>query len=99
MSVLLSGGGVKGGRVVGATTKDGGEPATEAYTSRNLISTLLHAPVDMPQLRLLPAYSAVANVAMPLLFSGKPYPDAVHRAEEVLERVGLGNNKQIMNAA
>ena len=40
---------------------------------------------------LLPAYSAVANVAMPLLFSGKPYPEAVRRAEEVLGRVGLGH--------
>ena len=40
---------------------------------------------------LLPAYSAVANVAMPLLFSGKPYPEAVHRAEEILARVGLGH--------
>jgi putative ABC transport system ATP-binding protein len=40
---------------------------------------------------LLPAYSAVANVAMPLLFSGKPYPEAVRRAEEVLDRVGLGH--------
>jgi len=40
---------------------------------------------------LLPAYSAVANVAMPLLFSGKPYPEAVRRAEEILGRVGLGH--------
>ena len=40
---------------------------------------------------LLPAYSAVANVAMPLLFSGKPYPEAVRCAEEVLDRVGLGH--------
>jgi len=40
---------------------------------------------------LLPAYSAVANVAMPLLFSGRPYPEAMARAEEVLARVGLGH--------
>ncbi len=40
---------------------------------------------------LLPAYDAVANVAMPLLFSGKAYPEAVARAREVLTRVGLGH--------
>ncbi len=60
--LLMFGGGVQGGRVVGQSTRDGGEPATEAYTSRNLISTLLHATVDMTQLRLLPAYSAISRL-------------------------------------
>ncbi|NQT54104.1 ABC transporter ATP-binding protein, partial [bacterium] len=40
---------------------------------------------------LLPAYDAVANVAMPILFSGRAYPQAVERAREVLTRVGLGH--------
>lgn len=40
---------------------------------------------------LLPAYNAVANVAMPLLFSGLSYPESVERAKEVLTRVGLGH--------
>jgi len=40
---------------------------------------------------LLPAYTATANVMMPLLFSGKSHPEAVARAEEVLARVGLGH--------
>jgi putative ABC transport system ATP-binding protein len=40
---------------------------------------------------LLPAYSATANVCMPLLFSGMEYDDAVKRAEDVLDRVGLGH--------
>ena len=40
---------------------------------------------------LLPAYSAVANVTMPLLFSGRSHEQAVARAKEVLERVGLGH--------
>jgi len=40
---------------------------------------------------LLPAYTAVANVAMPLLFSGLPYDDATARAQEILTRVGLGH--------
>ena len=40
---------------------------------------------------LLPAYTAVANVCMPLLFSGVSYEKATARAKEVLTRVGLGN--------
>ena len=39
---------------------------------------------------LLPAYDAVANVCMPLLFSGRSPDQAVERAKEVLTLVGLG---------
>jgi putative ABC transport system ATP-binding protein len=39
---------------------------------------------------LIPAYSAVDNVALPLLFSGTPYEEALTRCREVLEIVGLG---------
>jgi putative ABC transport system ATP-binding protein len=38
---------------------------------------------------LLPAYDAVTNVSMPLLFCGWDPKDAAKRAEEVLGRVGL----------
>jgi hypothetical protein len=40
MSVLLSGGGVKGGRVVGATTADGGEPATSRHVPGDMLATI-----------------------------------------------------------
>ncbi len=40
---------------------------------------------------LIPAYRAIDNVAMPLLFSGQPYEKAVERAREVLSQVGLGH--------
>ena len=40
---------------------------------------------------LLPAYDALTNVCMPLLFSGKSHEEATERATEVLERVGLGH--------
>jgi putative ABC transport system ATP-binding protein len=39
---------------------------------------------------LISAYSAVDNVALPLLFSGTPYEEALTRCREVLEIVGLG---------
>ena len=40
---------------------------------------------------LLPAYDAVSNVCMPLLFSGRTPDQAAERAKEVLTRVGLGH--------
>ncbi len=39
---------------------------------------------------LIPAYDAIANVAMPLVFCGFPQEAADKRAKEVLRRVGLG---------
>ena len=39
---------------------------------------------------LLPALTAVENVAMPLLINGTPWRRAEDRAKEVLEEVGLG---------
>ena len=40
---------------------------------------------------LLPAYDAVTNVCMPLLFCGWSQLDAAKRARQVLDRVGLGD--------
>ncbi|MBN1864625.1 MAG: ABC transporter ATP-binding protein [Victivallales bacterium] len=39
---------------------------------------------------LMPAYDAIENVALPLIFCGVPHNQAVERAKEVLKRVGLG---------
>ncbi|MBP7831007.1 MAG: ABC transporter ATP-binding protein [Kiritimatiellae bacterium] len=40
---------------------------------------------------LLPAYSALDNVALPLVFNGADQERAQSRAKEILERVGLGH--------
>lgn len=51
--LLLYGGGLKMGQVVGQSTSDAGEPATQPYTIENLISTIMHALVDVGEIRLL----------------------------------------------
>ena len=38
---------------------------------------------------LIPAYNAIDNAAMPVVFSGVPYGQAVERAKEALKLVGL----------
>lgn len=40
---------------------------------------------------LIPSYIALDNVALPMLFSGHTHAEALLRAKEVLERVGLGD--------
>lgn len=40
---------------------------------------------------LLPEFSALENVCMPLLIARTPIPEAKRRAAELLERVGLGH--------
>ncbi len=53
--LLLYGGGMEGGRVIGRSTRDGGEPNSTPYGPDNLISTLLNTMIDIGKLRLSPS--------------------------------------------
>jgi uncharacterized protein (DUF1501 family) len=60
--LLLYGGGLRGGQVIGQSTRDGGEPASEKLTPKHLISTILHTVFDVGQLRLMPSMAPVARL-------------------------------------
>ena len=60
---MMYGGGITPGRVIGQSTRDGGEPARDACGSANLISTILHTVFDVGQLRLQPAFGAISRLA------------------------------------
>ncbi|HMP71762.1 MAG TPA: ABC transporter ATP-binding protein [Kiritimatiellia bacterium] len=50
-----------------------------------------HIGYVFQQFNLLPAYNAIENVAMPLVFNGWEQEDAHRRATQILEKVGLGH--------
>lgn len=51
--LLLTGGGLPGGHVLGQSSRNAGEPASEPVTPRNLIATVIHSLFDVGQLRVL----------------------------------------------
>jgi hypothetical protein len=61
--LLIYGGGVPGGKIVGQSTSDGGEPATEPFNPKHLISSILHTVVDPSVLRLMPGTTELARLA------------------------------------
>lgn len=50
--LLLYGGGITEGQVIGQSTRDGGEPASEMCDSGHLVATILRTLLDVPELRL-----------------------------------------------
>ena len=52
--LLLYGGGLKMGRVVGQSSRDGGEPSSDPVTMKDLVATIMHTLLDIGQVRLMP---------------------------------------------
>ncbi len=52
--LLLYGGGLKMGRVIGQSSRDGGEPSSDPVTMKDLLATIMHTLLDIGQVRLLP---------------------------------------------
>jgi hypothetical protein len=52
--LLLYGGGLKMGQVIGSSAGDGGTPASDPVTLKNLIATIMHTLFHIGEVRLLP---------------------------------------------
>lgn len=52
--LLIYGGGLKMGRVIGQSSRDGGEPASDAVTMKDLLATIMHTLLDISEVRLMP---------------------------------------------
>jgi Protein of unknown function (DUF1501) len=52
--LLLFGGGLKPGQVIGQSSRDGGEPASQPVTMKDLLATIMHTLLDIGQVRLMP---------------------------------------------
>ena len=50
--LLLYGGGLKMGRVIGSSSRDGGEPASDPVSMADLLTTIMHVLLDMGQVRV-----------------------------------------------
>jgi hypothetical protein len=51
--LLFYGGGLKMGQVVGHSTRDAGQPASEPYGNENLLATIMQTVLDIGQVRLM----------------------------------------------
>jgi hypothetical protein len=60
--LLLYGAGVPAGKVIGRSTRDGGEPDGDGCTTANLVSTILHTVLNMGRVRLRPEFAAIAKL-------------------------------------
>jgi len=59
--LLIYGGGFEGGRVIGQSTRDGGQPTADPLGPKHLISSILHTVFDVGELRLRPSVPTPIN--------------------------------------
>lgn len=67
--LLLAGGGLTMGQVIGQSTADVGQPATDPVTNRHLIATIMHTLLDMGKVRLM---TGVPNDVARAITSAEP---------------------------
>lgn len=72
--LMMYGGGVTSGQIIGQSTRDGGEPLSDAFTGRNLVATIMHHLFDIGQLRL---HRGVPNDVMSAMTRAEPIPGLV----------------------
>lgn len=67
--LLLYGAGQSRGRVIGQSSKDGGQPATTPVTRQSLVSTIMHTLFDVGQVRL---QRGVPDDVLRIITAGEP---------------------------
>ena len=72
--LLLHGGGLKMGQVIGSSTKDAGEPASNPVTIPDLNATIFNTLMDPGHVRLMPG---LGNDVKQLITAGKPIRELV----------------------
>jgi uncharacterized protein (DUF1501 family) len=69
--LMLYGGGFTSGQVIGQSSRDGGEPATDPVSAQNLIATIMHTVFDVGLLRIT---SGVPADVLRATTDGRPIP-------------------------
>jgi hypothetical protein len=69
-TLAFAGGGLKMGQVVGQSDRMAAQPATERYTPKELMATVMHSLLDISEVRLRSGLGKVASV----LTDGEPIP-------------------------
>lgn len=72
--LLIYGGGLKMGRVVGHSSRDGGEPASDPVTIEDLMATIMHTLLDIGEVRLM---EGLPPRVMEALTRGQPIRELV----------------------
>lgn len=72
--LLIYGGGLKMGRVVGQSSRDGGEPASDPVTMKDLVATIMHSLLDISAVRLMPD---VPQRVVEAMTRGEPIRDLI----------------------
>jgi hypothetical protein len=55
--LLMYGGGLRMGQVVGQSTRDGGQPASDPVSQQDLVATIMHTLLDLGEVRLIDGLS------------------------------------------
>ena len=72
--LLLSGGGLNMGQVIGESTRDAGEPASDGVGLHDLTATIMHTLLDIPKLR---TESGIPAETLRSLTAGEPIPGLI----------------------
>ncbi len=71
--LLFAGGGLKMGQIIGQSDRLAAQPATERYTPKHLLATIMHSLLDLGEVRVQPGLGKVGTI----LTTGTPIPALV----------------------